>query len=242
MHWAKEQVQRALRARGYEVRKLVAPPADGRPYLENPETGPVNMRDKLARAARGEPFEWPDILALNSTVARMIGDATRIVELGGGTGAFALEAAQDDAVRVTCSEFDPAAHDWASQHRARGNIRYVNGPVSPDDGPFDLLVAIEVVEHVADYGGFLRTCAALAPRALITTPNKLRNDDTATIGPPPYYQHVREWTAGEFYWVLRLFYQEVALFAMPDPYRAGAVPVTVLDARSPLIADCRHPV
>jgi hypothetical protein len=235
MHWAKQRVQRALRARGYEIRRLVAPPSAGRPYVENPETGPVNMRDKLARAARGEPFEWPDILALNSTVARMIGDATRIVELGGGTGAFALEAAQDDAVRVTCSEFDPAAHDWA-------NIQYVNGPVSRDDGPFDLLVAIEVVEHVADYGGFLRTCAALAPRALITTPNKLRNDDTATIGPPPYYQHVREWTAGEFYWVLRLFYQEVALFAMPDPYRAGAVPVTVLDARSPLIADCRHPV
>ena len=120
MHWAKQRVQRALRARGYEIRRLVAPPSTGRPYVENPETGPVNMRDKLARAARGEPFEWPDILALNSTVARMIGDATRIVELGGGTGAFALEAAQNDAVRVTCSEFDPAAHDWASQHRAGG--------------------------------------------------------------------------------------------------------------------------
>ncbi len=112
--------------------------------------------------------------------------------------------------------------------------------MTKNDGPFDLLVAIEVVEHIADYGGFLRTCASLAPRALITTPNKLRSDQTATAGPPPYYQHVREWTAGEFYWVLRLFYRRVKLFAMPDSNVPGAVPITVVDHMTPIIAECEQ--
>lgn len=244
--WTRAVIERVLRRRGYEIRPvsdpLSRPRSDaGVPYRENPEVGAVNMKDKLARQARGEPFEWADIVALNRTVATMIGEARRIVELGSGTGAFAWEASADPGVQLVCSEFDRDAHEWARGNRSRSNIRYINAPLTPNDGPFDLLVTIEVVEHVADYAGFLAKCCGLAEKAIITTPNKLRSVKTSTDGPPPYYQHVREWTAGEFYWVLRVFYREVKLFGMPDPNAVGAVPLTVTDVLSPLIAVCTGP-
>ena len=244
--WGRLLLERALRWRGYELHPIavpvsLAPPLPAEPYRENSEVGAVNMRDKVERQARGEPFEWPDIVALNQTVATMIGDASRIVELGSGTGAFAWEASADPRVQLTCSEYDAEAHEWAVQHRSRPNIHYVNGPLRPEHGPFDLLVTVEVIEHLADYRAFLTLCGSLAPKAIFTTPNKLRSARTATAGPPPYYQHVREWTAGEFYWVLRAFYQKVRLFGMPDPNAVGAVPITVTDTLSPLIAVCEQP-
>ncbi len=241
--WSRKLVNGMLGRAGYQIRRIESEPdtMPGCAYQENPEAGPMNMPDKLARQARGEPFEWPDILALNRTVASMTGGARRIVELGSGTGAFAWAAAENPDVHVTASEFDAAAHAWAAAHRSRANIRYVNGPVSAADGPFDLLVTIEVVEHVADYAGFLASCCGLADKAIVTTPNKLRSATTATAGPPPYYQHVREWSAGEFYWVLRAFYRHVELFGMPDPNTTGAVPVRVTSTLSPLIAVCEQP-
>jgi hypothetical protein len=243
--WALNLIERLVRWRGYELREMARPvplSLSEISYRENGEIGAVNMRDKLERQSRGEAFEWPDIVALNQTVSTMIGDARRIVELGSGTGAFAWAASENPHVQLVCSEFDTEAHDWARHHRARPNIRYVNGPVTERDGPFDLVVTIEVVEHVADYAGFLRICAALAPKAIITTPNKMRTAETATFGPPPYYQHVREWTPGEFYWVLRTFYRDVRLFGMVDPYKIGAVPMTVMENLTPLIAVCTHPI
>ena len=238
----KRSTRRALARFGYELRRVNPwTSAQRHPsYVERQEAGPVNLKDKLARQERGEPFEWPDIVALNQTVATMRGSARNIVELGGGTGTFAWHATQDPTVVVTCSEFDAQAHEWAVKHRSRSNLRYVNGPVSPDQGPFDLAVAIEVIEHLTDFAGFLHVCAALAPRAIITTPNKLRSLQTATAGPPHYYQHVREWTAGEFYWVLRAHYDRVQLYAMPEPSRVGAIPITVMSELSPVIAICER--
>jgi hypothetical protein len=242
--WSRKLIEQIVGWRGYELRparRLLPLSMASRPYNENSEVGAVNMKEKLARQARGGPFEWPDILALNRTVATMIGEAKRIVELGSGTGAFAWEVSTDPDVHVLCSEFDADAHAWAVRNRSRPNIRYVTGPVAPEQGPFDLLVTIEVVEHVSDYAGFLDLCCSLAPRAIITTPNKMRTVRTMTSGPPAYYQHVREWTAGEFYWVLRAFYREVRLFGMPDPNGVGAVPMDVTESLSPLIAVCAHP-
>jgi hypothetical protein len=166
----------------------------------------------------------------------------RIVELGGGTGCFAYEAAADASRFILCTEIDRDASAWAAAHRARPNIRYVGRPPTRDDGPFDLVVAVEVIEHVADFRAFLGTCAALAPRSLISTPNRLRGPKFDLPGPPPSPKHVREWTAGEFYWVLRGFWRDVRLFGMPDPYTPTVVPMRITDTLSPVIADCRDAI
>ncbi len=237
--WNKVQLHLAPDVKSPDTHPIT--PADV-PYRENPEVGPVNLRVKLERQAQGGPFEWPNIVALNQTVVKMLGEDRRIVELGGGTGRFAIEAAEDSQRAILCSEFDTRAHHWAIANRARPNVKYVNGPVTVDDGPFDVAVAIEVVEHITDYARFLRTLAGLAPRALVTTPNRRRDAGSDNAGPPRYYQHVREWSAGEFYWVMRCFWKDVRLLAMPDAMTAHAVQVDVDTRLTPLIADCSQPI
>lgn len=211
------------------------------PYVENPEVGPVNMAAKQARVAEGGPFEWPNMVALNWAVATLVGSARRIVELGGGTGCFAYEGAADPKRFILCSDSDKAAIRWAAENRSRPNIRYVERLVTANDGTFDLVVVIDVIEHIRDYRALLETCARLAPQAIITTPNKNRDPKSAIANPPMYYQHVREWTAGEFYWVLRAFYRSVQLYAMPNVHIPQVMPIRVTDTLTPLIAVCDGP-
>ena len=244
----KRFVKKLFRKMGYEIERVgraTKPAAQASlpssPYIENPEVGPLNLAEKLERAAKGEPFEWPNIVALNHAVVSLVGDARRIVELGSGTGCFGYEAAGDAGRTVLCSELDKETSRWARENRGRPNLTYIDRPVAAEDGPFDLVVAIEVIEHVADFTGFLRTCQRLAPRALITTPNRERGPRFDTAGPPPVAKHVREWSAGEFYWVLRCHWREVKLYGMPNPYVPEVVPIRVTDSLSPLIADCRDP-
>lgn len=237
-----ENRTRRLAARvGFELYRSAEVPAD-HPYRERPEFGPSNLQIKLDRVKQGRPFENPDILALNQAVCSLLESETRIVELGSGTGMFARMASEDPGRFILASEFDRATWQWCMDNLpARDNVRFVNGPCTPEDGPFDLVVAVEVVEHIADYRSFLETCAGLAPRALLTTPNRRREARVFHSGPPPYPEHVREWTAGEFYWVLRCFWEDVRLYGMPDAFEARCMPIDVDATASPLIADCRKP-
>ena len=247
----KGAIKRVLRKVGLEV-EYVGVRRSGRgsgvvgeasaPYRENAEVGPVNLSEKKARQAEGEPFEWPNIVALNQAVAGLVGADRRIVELAGGTGCFAVEASKNPERVIVCSELDSAASRWAAENRPRPNVRYIDRMPTSEDGPFDLVVAVELIEHVEDYVGLLRQCTMLAPRAIITTPNRQRGPKFDVAGPPPVAKHVREWTAGEFYWVLRSFYGDVRLYAMPNPYVPEVVPIQVTDRLTPLIADCRKPI
>jgi len=211
------------------------------PYTENCELGAVNWNPKQQRLNKGQSFEWPNIIALNWAVSSLVGEAKSIVELGSGTGCFAYEASADPKRRVTASELDRNALEWARQHRSRPNIQYTTRLPTHHDGPFDLVVAIEVIEHVQDYCSFISQCCGLASRAIFTTPNKKRSLVHDSDGPPNYSQHVREWTAGEFYWILRVFYDEVYLYSMPDVHVPFLCPIRTTDPATPLVANCRNP-
>lgn len=104
---------------------------------------------------------------------------------------------------------------------------------------FDLALAIDVIEHIDDFFGFLAEFSLLADKAVITTSNRDRDYFTATRSSPEYYQHVREWDAGEFYWVLRAFYHHVDLYAMPDVYVPKVEKIGLLSTMTPLIAVCQ---
>lgn len=101
-------------------------------------------------------------------------------------------------------------------------------------------MSVDVIEHIADYAGFLAEFSQLADRAIITTPNKARHRASLAAMPPRYEQHVREWTAGEFHWVLRSFYAEVRIYAMPDVYSPVTQEIGPLSTMTPLIAVCRQ--
>jgi 2-polyprenyl-3-methyl-5-hydroxy-6-metoxy-1,4-benzoquinol methylase len=209
------------------------------PYQERPEWGPVNLEMKLDRQRQGGPFEPPEIVLVNRAAVGLIEDGQcRILEVGSGTGLFAWLAGEDSRRTIVASEFDERARTWAAQHRSRPNIAYCNRSFeqcAPRE--FDLAVAIEVIEHLHDFGPFLKGLARVSDAAIITTPNKQRTPFTSVARTPAFEEHVREWTAGEFLWVLRAFYASVELFTLPDLRRQVAA-MQATKNYTPHIAPC----
>jgi len=224
-------------------------------YRERPEGGPTNLQTKLARKDAGGPFEPWSVALINRAALQLIGECATILEVGCGTAMFASEAAaRNPRITITASELDEATLKWARENRPAPNIFYC--PLRLEEcatDQFDLAVALEVIEHLFDFAGFLSALSRVAPRALISTPNKNRFPFTAIANTPAYSEHVREWTAGEFFWVLRCFYDKVELFTLPRfagqvrafAKDAGYVPEIkkcgVLEREEPLIAVCSRP-
>lgn len=210
------------------------------PYLENQEMKGVNMARE--RLAKGEPFEWPNMLALNWAVTSLIRDAKTIVEIGSGTGPFAHFAAVDRSRTIHCFEEDEFARPWAEEHRSHPNVTYFKHFEGSLVGNYDLLISLDVFEHVADMRGFLGFCNSLAPVAIYSTPNRQVVRPPGDMGPPAYMPHVREFSPGELYWILRQYYREVSLYHMPNVYVPWLEPMTILTKGTPIIAECREPL
>ena len=135
------------------------------------------------------------------------------------------------------------------------NIHYCTSALSDfHTDEFEIVVAIEVVEHLSDYSTFLTEVATVAPRAIITTPNKNRNPFDSIANTPTYGGHVREWTSGEFYWVLRAFYSDVEMytisrfsaeieqFKVNENITPTLTKCSVLEHSEPLLALCKRPI
>lgn len=211
------------------------------PYLENPEAGPVNWKEKEKRIKEDGSFEWPNIIALNQVVVSLLGDAKKILEIGSGTGCFAWHAGQDKSINIVASEIDESARNWAIKNRSLENIEYNSKTLNKFlTNSFDLVVAVEIIEHIDKYSNFLSEISRIAPKAIVTTPNKNRTEKSAIASPPDYYQHVREWTTGEFYWVLKTFYKNVKLYAMPNVYVPFCVPININSSMTPIIGVCEN--
>ena len=208
--------RRNVRQAAYALDAYALSPYDA-PYIENPEVGAVNIKSKLYRLKIGGPFEPYDVDLINRAAVTLLGDAKTVFEAGSGTGMFAALASARDGVQVTASEFDAPTREWAETNRSHPNITYCETWLQDvETDAHDLSVAFEVVEHVANYPTFLRELARIAPRSIVSTPNKARSAFDEIASPPAFHQHVREWTAGEFYWVLRCFWDEVQLWTIPD--------------------------
>lgn len=207
--------RRNVRSAAYALDAYALSPYDA-PYIENPEVGAVNLQSKLYRLQIGGPFEPYDVDLINRAAATLLGEAKTVFEAGSGTGMFAGLAA-DRGLKVTASEFDRPTREWAETNRGHPNITYCETWLQDvETDAYDLSVAFEVVEHVANYPVFLRELARIAPHSILSTPNKARSAFDEIASPPLFHQHVREWTAGEFYWILRCFWDEVQLWTIPD--------------------------
>lgn len=210
-------------------------------YIENPEQRGVNMAKE--RLATGKPLDWPNMLALNWAVTSLIGKAKMIVDIGSGTGPFAKYAAVDGSRSIYCFEEDDFARNKAIELRSSPNVKYFK-KMDEDiiSQEFDLLVSVDVIEHVKDLPEFFRLCCRLASRAIFTTPNRESHRGPQHIGPPPYAVHVREFDPGEFYWVLKQYYKEVYLYHMPDVFVPWLEPMTTASKGTPIIAECLKPL
>jgi 2-polyprenyl-6-hydroxyphenyl methylase/3-demethylubiquinone-9 3-methyltransferase len=91
------------------------------------------------------------------------------LDVGCGAGLLAEPLARLGA-HVTGVDAAPELVEAARTHAGQSGlaIRYVAGDVAALDGRFDLVTALEVVEHVADPAAFVRTLAQrLAPTGLL---------------------------------------------------------------------------
>jgi len=106
---------------------------------------------------------------------------------------------------------------------------------------FDVVVAIEIIEHINDYKAFLRTIidkfkkesTAEPTHWFISTPN--RNHKSIRDDQPRNKYHVREWASEEFWDVLSDYFKDVEFMS------AAGEPTDRTTTHTPLLAHCTNP-
>ena len=147
--------------------------------------------------------------------ARLFTERKRVLDAGCGTGYGSAELAHSAGV-VTGLDLSPDAIGYARSNYLFPRLRFVvssclNMPFAPNS--FDLVVAFEVIEHLADYRSFLNECARVLTHSglfLVSSPNKrYYAESRADAGPNPYHEH--EFEPEEFIRELERVFSHVRL-------------------------------
>ena len=158
---------------------------------------------------------WNEHLARYAFAARLA-RGKRVLDAGCGSGYGSAELAAT-ARSVIGLDVSPDAVGYASEVYRSPNLSFVEGscaslPIAP--GSIDLVVAFEVIEHIADWQAFLQEVQrvlALGGRLVLSTPNKEYYADTRRhTGPNPY--HVHEFDFAEFERELQARFPHVTLY------------------------------
>jgi ubiquinone/menaquinone biosynthesis C-methylase UbiE len=157
---------------------------------------------------------WSEHMA-RYAFARRYAHGKRVLDAGCGTGYGSAELAQS-AAAVTGVDISADAIEYASASYPMAGLRFLESSCTAIPLPaesFDLVVAFEVIEHLADYRAFLNECArVLTPTGLfiVSSPNKRYYAETrAATGPNPFHEH--EFEAGEFARELERVFSNVRL-------------------------------
>lgn len=147
--------------------------------------------------------------------AKRFAAGTRVLDAGCGSGYGAAELAET-AFAVTGIDAAADAVEYARSQYGSANLRFEQGLCTAlPDGPYDLITAFEVIEHLEDWRGFLAEASrVLAPggRFMVSTPNKLYYAESRRgSGANPF--HVHEFEYAEFHEELQRVFPHVAMFA-----------------------------
>jgi 2-polyprenyl-3-methyl-5-hydroxy-6-metoxy-1,4-benzoquinol methylase len=147
--------------------------------------------------------------------AKQFAAGKRVLDAGCGSGYGAAELATI-AGDVTAIDTAADAIHYARERYAAANLHFAQGLCTElPDGPYELITAFEVIEHLEDWRGFLSEARrVLAPggRFLVSTPNTLYYAESRRgSGANPF--HVHEFEYAEFRHELQRVFGAVALFA-----------------------------
>jgi len=134
--------------------------------------------------------------------ARFHAKGKRVLDAGCGSGFGSAEMALS-AAQVTGMDIAPEAVTLSSQNYLLPRLGFVVGACASMPFPsnaFDLVVAFEVIEHLADYRALLREVARVLTHHglfIVSSPNKLYYAESrGNTGPNPFHEH--EFEPAEF--------------------------------------------
>jgi 2-polyprenyl-3-methyl-5-hydroxy-6-metoxy-1,4-benzoquinol methylase len=151
----------------------------------------------------------PDFAARRAFLVERVRPGDRVLDLGCGEGAFLGVIADAGATAVGADVADAALERARAAHpEADLELVPYEGPLPFEDSSFDVVWASEVIEHVADTGGFLsevRRVLRTDGLLLLTTPGHGRLRALLAGVPDPLGDHLRFFTAGSLARTLRAF-------------------------------------
>src|SRR3954469_6417540 len=147
-----------------------------------PGPGPARVDRVSAEGPRG----WGAPLHAAVLDATAVGAGTRLLDLGCGTGLLA-RAAADRGARVTGLDADPAAVARAAAEVPEGSFT-VGTAEHPPSSPFDVVAAVQLLEHVPDPVAVLSAAGRSGPVVAATVWGRAAECDVRVFG-----EAVAEW-------------------------------------------------
>ncbi|HWL07586.1 MAG TPA: class I SAM-dependent methyltransferase [Planctomicrobium sp.] len=142
--------------------------------------------------------------------ARTFVNGLRVLEVGCGAGHGTRVLASGGATETVGIDIDGEAIRRARNQRADSTIRFLHQTDTRlpfNDREFDVVVALETIEHVEDAGRFVEELSRVVKPGgwiLLSTPNRtITNAGTSFESRPTNPLHVREWTRSELENLLR---------------------------------------
>lgn len=220
------------------------------PYTENEERKDFNDFDLVYnRWKKRKQLKDRSQMKMYHAIANCYAVGKSVIDVGCGMGIgtnlLGHEALGAWGVDINQDNVDIASALFDSR-KTKFHQMDITAPMERPFATFDLIVCIEVIEHVKDYEAVfagLKKFYDPARRSVffISSPN--RNSDRLGKEKPNNVHHVREWTAGEFYEILTKQFRTVVM------YSASRLDNFSFDEtcdgntnESPILAKCEDPI
>jgi SAM-dependent methyltransferase len=136
----------------------------------------------------------------------------RVADLACGEG-YGSDVLATTAAEVVGVEANPDAHEHARLRYLRPNLIFRRALVEEFEGPCDVIVFLQTIEHTEEPDALLERLARVAPLAYISTPNRL------TLAPPGAAKsdnpwHLREYALAEYRALLERHFARVEILGL----------------------------